>query len=61
MSDLVEIWLGVDLDGPAAQLLASGVHPKIAPERLEHSSVGITLDFYSPIAAGDAGGCSGQG
>jgi integrase len=31
----------------ATQLLASGVHPKIAQERLGHSSVGITLDLYS--------------
>jgi integrase len=31
----------------ATQLLASGVHPKIASERLGHASVGITLDLYS--------------
>src|SRR5262249_40404245 len=31
----------------ATHMLASGVHPKIAQERLGHSSVGITLDLYS--------------
>ena len=30
-------------------LLASGVHPKIASERLGHSKVGITLDLYSHV------------
>jgi integrase len=33
----------------ATQLLASGVHPKIASERLGHASVGITLDLYSHV------------
>jgi len=33
----------------ATHMLASGVHPKIAQERLGHSSVGITLDFYSHV------------
>lgn len=31
----------------ATHLLASGVHPKVASERLGHSRVGITLDLYS--------------
>jgi integrase len=31
----------------ATALLSSGVHPKIASERLGHSKVGITLDLYS--------------
>ncbi len=31
----------------ATHLLASGVHPKVASERLGHSKVGITLDLYS--------------
>jgi integrase len=30
-------------------LLASGVHPKVASERLGHSKVGITLDLYSHV------------
>ena len=30
-------------------MLASGVHPKIASERLGHSKVGITLDRYSHV------------
>jgi integrase len=34
----------------ATQLLASGVHPKIAQERLGHSSVSTTLDLYSHLS-----------
>ena len=33
----------------ATHLLATGVHPIIASERLEHSEVGITLDLYSDV------------
>jgi integrase len=33
----------------ASHMLASGVHPKIASERLGHSRVGITLDLYSHV------------
>jgi integrase len=33
----------------ATQLLASGVHPKIAPERLGHSAITTTLDLYSHV------------
>jgi integrase len=36
----------------ATHLLAEGVHPKIAQERLGHSSVGITLDLYSHALPG---------
>ena len=36
----------------ATHLLASGVHPKIAQERLGHSSIGITLDLYSHVMPG---------
>jgi integrase len=36
----------------ATQLLRSGVHPKIAQERLGHSSVAITLDLYSHVLPG---------
>jgi integrase len=36
----------------ATQLLTSGVHPKIAQERLGHSSIGITLDLYSHVLPG---------
>jgi integrase len=32
--------------------LTSGVHPKVAQERLGHSSVGITLDLYSHVLPG---------
>ncbi len=33
----------------ATQLLLSGVHPKVAQERLGHSSVTVTLDIYSHV------------
>jgi integrase len=33
----------------ATQLLAGGVHPKIAQERLGHSTITITLDLYSHV------------
>jgi integrase len=36
----------------ATHLLASGVHPKIASERLGHSKVGITMDLYSHVMPG---------
>ena len=36
----------------ATALLASGIHPKIASERLGHSKVGITLDLYSHVMPG---------
>ena len=36
----------------ATHLLSAGVHPKIAQERLGHSSVGITLDRYSHVVPG---------
>jgi integrase len=36
----------------ASHLLASGVHPKVAQERLGHSSVAITMDIYSHVLPG---------
>jgi len=33
----------------ATALLAGGVHPKVASERLGHARVGITLDTYSHV------------
>ena len=36
----------------ATHLLANGVHPKAASERLGHSKVGITLDLYSHVIPG---------
>jgi integrase len=33
----------------ATHLLSSGIHPKVASERLGHSKVGITLDLYSHV------------
>jgi integrase len=36
----------------ATHMLAAGVHPKIASERLGHSKVGITLDLYSHVLPG---------
>jgi len=36
----------------ATHLLANGIHPKIASERLGYSKVGITLDLYSHVLPG---------
>jgi integrase len=36
----------------ATHLLASGVHPKVASERLGHATVGLTLDTYSHVIPG---------
>jgi integrase len=36
----------------ATHLLASGIHPKVAQERLGHSSVAVTLDIYSHVLPG---------
>ncbi|AZO63025.1 MULTISPECIES: tyrosine-type recombinase/integrase [unclassified Mesorhizobium] len=36
----------------ATQMLSSGVHPKVASERLGHSTIGITLDLYSHVMPG---------
>jgi integrase len=35
----------------ATQLLAGGIHPKVAQERLGHSSIAVTLDLYSHVTA----------
>jgi len=39
-----------DLRHTAATLLLAGTHPKVAQERLGHSTVGMTLDLYSHAA-----------
>jgi integrase len=36
----------------ATHMLSSGVHPKIASERLGHSEVGITMNLYSHVLPG---------
>lgn len=36
----------------ATHMLAAGVHPKIAQERLGHSNISITLDLYSHVMPG---------
>jgi integrase len=36
----------------ATHLLSSGIHPKVASERLGHSKVGVTLDLYSHVLPG---------
>ena len=36
----------------ATHMLGSGVHPKIASERLGHATVGLTLDTYSHVIPG---------
>jgi integrase len=33
----------------ATQLLADGVHPKVAQERLGHSTITTTMDLYSHV------------
>ena len=33
-------------------MLKSGIHPKVASERLGHSKVGTTLDLYSHVLPG---------
>ena len=33
-------------------MLANGIHPKVASERLGHSKIGITLDLYSHVLPG---------
>lgn len=35
----------------ATQLLADGVHPKVAQERLGHSTITTTMDLYSHVTA----------
>ncbi|HLY58238.1 MAG TPA: site-specific integrase [Stellaceae bacterium] len=35
----------------ATQLLADGVHPKVAQERLGHSTIATTLDLYSHVTS----------
>jgi integrase len=35
----------------ATMLLLTGVHPKVAQERLGHSSISVTLDLYSHVTA----------
>jgi integrase len=36
----------------ATHLLTQGIHPKVAQERLGHSSVAITMDIYSHVLPG---------
>jgi integrase len=36
----------------ATHMLASGIHPKIAQERLGHATVSMTLDLYSHVLPG---------
>ena len=33
----------------ATILLVAGVHPKVVQERLEHSTIAMTMDIYSPV------------
>ena len=35
----------------ATRLLFAGVHPKVAQERLGHSTISTTLDLYSHVSA----------
>jgi integrase len=36
----------------ATHLLSSGIHPKVASDRLGHSRIGITIDLYSHVLPG---------
>ncbi len=36
----------------ATQLLREGIHPKVAQERLGHTSISVTLDLYSHVMPG---------
>ena len=36
----------------ATQLLKEGVHPKVAQERLGHTTIAVTLDLYSHVMPG---------
>ena len=36
----------------ATHMLKAGIHPKIAQERLGHSSMGVTIDLYSHVLPG---------
>jgi len=36
----------------ATHMLANGIHPKIAQERLGHATVAMTLDLYSHVLPG---------
>jgi integrase len=47
MKDLPQVRFHDLRHSHATQLLASGIHPKIAQERLGHSSISVTLDLYS--------------
>ncbi len=39
----------VSLADMATQMLLAGVHPKVARERLGHSTITTTLDLYSHV------------
>lgn len=51
-SDLPKIRLHDLRHAHATHMLAKGVHPKVASERLGHSRVGITMDLYSHVLPG---------
>jgi len=38
-------------------MLLYGICPKVASERLGHSSIGITMDLYSPVTADKIENC----
>ncbi len=49
LSDLPRIRFHDLRHSHATQLLAAGIHPKIAQERLGHSTITTTLDLYSHV------------
>jgi integrase len=51
MKDLPQVRLHDLRHSHATQLLLAGVHPKVAQERLGHSTISVTLDLYSHVSA----------
>jgi integrase len=49
MKDLPQVRFHDLRHSHATQLLSTGIHPKIAQERLGHSSISVTLDLYSHV------------
>jgi integrase len=49
MKDLPRVRFHDTRHSHATQLLANGVHPKVAQERLGHSTITTTMDLYSHV------------
>lgn len=51
MTDMPQVGFHGLRHSHATQLLATGIHPKVAQERLGHSSIAVTLDMYTHAVA----------